>query len=913
MFHRQRRRGRGLFRSGGNGCLEGKREFAQLSFFAAQSQFYYHAAMSELTPMMQQYQELKSQCRDAILFFRLGDFYEMFGPDALEAAKILDITLTSRNKNESTPMPMCGVPYHAAENYIARLVKAGKKVAICEQISDPTLPGIVKRKIVRIVTPGTTYSSQILNQKANRFVVAVFPQKDYFGLAFADLSTGEFKATELQGEEALTMELLRLDPAELVVRQEHYDDPELRVLVNAWTQAPISTVELFEEAYAFIARHFKVTTLEGFGIASQPFAIQASAVLLKYLQTTQKESFVHIDRITAHHREKTMPLDEATVRNLELFSTLRASTEPSGVPTREESHTLLGVLDQTHTAMGARLLRRWVTQPLLRKDEIEARHEAVEDLVHTHDLRNSLETELKPMNDLERLLGRLGSSSGNARDLKGLALTLAHIPRLQSELEKAKSVLLKNLQKDLKPLDELVAELDRAITDEPPLRLTEGGLIKTGYHAELDELHGLMHDAKSALKAIEEKEIAATGINSLKVSYNRVFGYYIEVSKVNLSKVPVDYIRKQTLANAERYITPELKAYEEKILTAEERSMALEYELFQKLRDKALTEVRAIKQNAAVLAQLDVLHSFAHTAIQRSYCKPHLTNDPVLAIEAGRHPVVESMTFEQSFVPNNSFFAKDQEEVLLLTGPNMSGKSTYLRQVALIVLMAQIGSFVPAKSVTMRVFDRIFTRVGASDNLVRGQSTFMVEMQESAYILNHATDRSLIILDEVGRGTSTYDGLSLAWAIFEHLHDKIRGFTLFATHYHELIQLAEKLSRSKNYSIDVQETARGVLFLHQIKEGAIDKSYGIEVAKLAGLPGTLIDRAAQVLNALELEKSLSTGKIPDNQVSLFNGTYASSRQPGKLTHPALDKLQTLNLDKMTPLEALNALHELKNS
>ena len=858
--------------------------------------------MPELTPMMQQYQELKSQVRDAILFFRLGDFYEMFGGDALEASKLLDITLTSRNKNETEPMPMCGVPYHAAENYIARLVKAGKKVAICEQISDPALPGIVKRKIVRIITPGTTYSTQILNQKANRFVVAVFPQKDYFGLAFADLSTGEFKATEVQGEEALNMELLRLDPAELVVRQEHYDDPELRVEINAWTTAPISTVEFFEEAYAFIARHFKVTTLEGFGIANQPFAIQASAILLKYLQTTQKESFVHVDRITTHHREKNMPLDEATVRNLELFSTLRD---------QEETHTLLGVLDQTLTAMGARLLRRWVTQPLLRKDEIEARHDAVEDLVQNHELRNALEGELKPMNDLERLLGRLGSSSGNARDLKGLALTLAHIPRLQSELTSANSVLLKNLQKELKPLNELVSEIECAIVDEPPLRLTEGGLIKPGYHAELDELHGLMHDAKSALKAIEEKEIAATGINSLKVSYNRVFGYYIEVSKVNLAKVPVDYIRKQTLANAERYITPELKAYEEKILTAEERSMVLEHELFLRLRDTVLAEVRAIKQNAAILAQLDVLHSFAHTAIQRAYSKPHLTHDPVLAIEAGRHPVVESMTFEQSFVPNNTFFAKDQEEVLLLTGPNMSGKSTYLRQVALIVLMAQIGSFVPAKSATLRVFDRIFTRVGASDNLVRGQSTFMVEMQESAYILNHATDRSLIILDEVGRGTSTYDGLSLAWAIFEHLHDKIRGFTLFATHYHELIQLAEKLSRSKNYSIDVQETARGVLFLHQIKEGAIDKSYGIEVAKLAGLPGTLIDRAGQVLNALELEKSLSTGKIPDNQVSLFNGTYASSRQPGKLTHPALDKLQTLNLDKMTPLEAMNALNELK--
>jgi DNA mismatch repair protein MutS len=865
--------------------------------------------MSELTPMMQQYEAIKKEAREAVLFFRLGDFYEMFGQDALEASRILDLTLTSRSKGEINPVPMCGVPHHAAENYIARLTKAGKKVAICEQMSDPTLPGIVKRKIVRVITPGTTFSEQVLNQKSNRFVLSIFPQKDYFGLAFADLTTGEFKTVELPGVEEMALELLRLDPAEIVLHRDDYDKPELRALLAAISSAPLSPIDFFEEAYPYLARHFRVTTLDGFGIANLPFAIQASALLLAYLLDTQKDSLAHLDRIAVYHREKTMPLDEATVRNLELFTTLRE---------QENEHTLLSLLDETKTAMGGRLLRRWLTQPLLRRDEIEARHDAVEELVQQNQLRHDVEEGLKPLNDLERLLGRLSSATGNARDLIGLAHSLAYVPLLKSRLATSQALELKNLQKELTPLDELVEKIHGAIVEEPPLRLTEGGLIKPGYHAELDQLHGLMRDAKSALKDIEAREVAATGINSLKVSYNRVFGYYIEVSKTHLAKVPEHYIRKQTLANAERYLTPELKEYEEKVLTAEERAKALEYELFLQVRDTALAHVRVIKQNAALLAELDVLHSFATTALRRRYCRPVLTTDPVLEIVEGRHPVVESITFEQSFVPNSTRFIADHEEIALITGPNMSGKSTYLRQVALIVLMAQIGSFVPATAVRMRVFDRLFTRVGASDNLVRGQSTFMVEMQEAAYILNHATERSLVILDEIGRGTSTYDGLSLAWAIFEHLHDRIRAFTLFATHYHELIQLAGSLSHAKNYSIDVAETARGVLFLHQIKEGGIDKSYGIEVAKLAGLPSPLVDRATHILEALE-SQHLKAEKTPDNQASLFSqavrpggsGTYPSRREPGKLSHPALDKLKTLKLDEMTPLEALNTLNELK--
>ncbi len=858
--------------------------------------------MSEVTPMMQQYQAIKATCPGALLFFRLGDFYELFGNDAVEGARILELTLTSRDKKSENPLPMCGVPYHSVENYIARLTKAGKKVAICEQTSDPSLPGIVERKIVRIITPGTTYSDQVLEQKRSRYALALYPKKDYFGIAFADLTTGEFQAAELQGEEALRTEFLRLQPAEIILLRDHYDDPDVRALLAGLTEAPLSACDFYDEAFTFLTRSFRVTNLEVFGIAHWPFAIQASAVLLKYLVDTQKEGLGHIDRITAYHRESFMPLDEATIRNLELFSTLRGE---------QENGTLLSILDDTKTSMGGRLLRRWIAEPLLKRDTIEGRHAAVENLLREEDMRHALEDQLDGLGDLERLMGRLSGSVGNARDLVGLADALERIPHVQNILSTASALLLQKLRERLHPLDELVALIKSAIVDEPPLRLTEGGLIKTGFHPGLDELHTLMRDAKSALRRIEEQEIAATGISTLKVSFNRVFGYYIEVSKGKVDQVPAHYIRKQTLTNGERYITPELKEYEDKVLTAEERSKALEYELFLNVREEALKKIHSIKENANVLAKLDVLLSFASTARRNRYCRPHFDRENILEIVAGRHPVVEKQTFEQSFVPNSSTFEAELNEVHLITGPNMSGKSTYLRQVALIVLMAQIGSFVPAESVRMRVFDRIFTRVGASDNLMRGQSTFMVEMQESAYILNHATSRSLIILDEVGRGTSTYDGLSLAWAILEHLHDSVRGFTLFATHYHELIQLAEKLPRAKNFCVDVQETARGVLFLHQIKEGGIDQSYGIEVARLAGLPDPLIERAKELLHNLENEKIQTGKKIPDNQLDLFARPHASVREPGKITHPALERLQKLDLNSMTPLDALNVLSELK--
>ncbi len=858
--------------------------------------------MTKVTPMMEQYQKIKADYRDAILFFRLGDFYEMFGQDALDASKILDITLTARNK-KTTPIPMCGIPYHAAENYIDKLTKAGKKVAICEQVSDPSLPGIVQRKVTRVITPGTSFSENILNRKANLFVLAIFPKKDYFGLAFADLTTGEFNATEIQGIESLSSEITRIAPAEIIISREHYEDPEIRTSILNLSEAPISPCDFYEEASQFLKESLHVSGLEGFGLGNWPFAIQASALLMRYLIDTQKETLAHIDRITAYHKEDWMHLDEATIRNLELFSTLRD---------HEQTGTLLSILDNTETSMGGRLLRRWLVQPLLSRKEITARHDAIEELIQSDTTRNQLQENLKLIADLERLLGRLSSTSGTARDLIGLAESLKLIPEIKELLEDSKSPLLKELQRNLTPLNPLVDTITAAILDEPSPKLTEGGIIKSDYNDELDELHNLMKDAKTALKNIEANEIKATGISSLKVKFNKVFGYYIEVSNTNLDKVPDHYTRKQTLVNAERFITPELKEHEEKVLTAEEKSKQLEYEIFVEIRIQALKHIKAIKQNAQTLAQLDVLLSFAQTAIQRNYCKPELTNDPQMKIHDGRHPVVEDMTFEKSFTPNDTLLLANKTEFKLITGPNMSGKSTYLRQVALIALMAQIGSFVPAEACRMRPFDRIFTRVGASDNLVKGQSTFMVEMQESAYILNQATDRSLIILDEVGRGTSTYDGLSLAWAIMEFLHDAIRGFTLFATHYHELIVLADRLEHAKNYSIDVQETKKGVLFLHKIKEGGINKSYGIEVGRLAGLPTPVLDRANMILRELEIEKQPNSEKISTDQMGLFARTYASNREPGKLTHPALEKLQDLDINSLTPIQALRALDELKH-
>jgi len=839
-----------------------------------------------MTPMMAQYREIKANYPDAILFYRLGDFYEMFFEDAIEASQLLQITLTARSKGEHKA-PMCGVPYHAAQNYIAKLTRLGKKVAICEQLSDPNLPGIVKRDVVRIITPGTTLDENVLEQKANNFVAAIVERGGRFGLATADISTGQFQVTELENTKDFLTEMERLRPVEAVIEGSLRSSALMK--------------ELDRLSIYFFEHHLEQTE----GSADD----LAAALLLDYLQRTQKTELNHIRGVQRYNAHDFMPLDEATLKNLELLTTLRENSKVG---------SLLWVLDETITSMGGRHLRHVITHPLLQKEKIEERLNAVEDMVRKPAVLDDVRASLKNILDLERLLARLSLEHGNARDLLALKNSLKSIPATQAFLKDFSSSLLQNIRENLHGLPDLAGHLEKAIVDEPPLAVREGGMIRDGFNAELDEIKNISREGKGFIQSLQEKEIARTGINSLKIRYNSVFGYYIEVSKTNLHAVPQDYIRKQTLVNAERYITPELKEYEEKVLGAEEKIVALEYTIFNQLREKVVGEIARIQELAGAIAQLDVICSFAKVALNQSYCKPVITEDFPVIIRNGRHPVVEKMSFSHHFVPNDSAFDESQK-LLLITGPNMGGKSTYLRQAALIVLMAHLGSFVPAQDATIGLVDRIFTRVGASDNLVRGQSTFMVEMQETAFILAHATSRSLIILDEVGRGTSTYDGMSIAWAIVEFLHDRVGAKTLFATHYHELISLADKLSFAANYSVAVRENEReGVVFLYTIVPGGVDRSYGIEVGKLAGLPQEVVNKAKQILIDLEegsheaairAELEDPTKRIPQDQMPLFE---RHQRDLEQREHRALhDELQKIDVNSLTPIEALNRIAELK--
>lgn len=855
---------------------------------------------------MRQYQEIKSRYEDAILFFRLGDFYEMFGEDAKEGSRILNITLTARNKGENR-MPMCGIPFHAAENYIAKLTRAGKKVAICEQISDPSEPGIVERDVVKVITPGTTFNDNILDTKANNFVISIFPKESYFGLALADLTTGEFKVTELDSEKALKTEIAKLRPTECIIRKDLLEDEKFKKILREFEEMHVFPFETFEDSYQTLLDHFKVRSLEGFGVERWPFGMQAAGILLNYLKENQKNDLKHLAKIQSYSTQESMLLDESTIRNLELTQTLQDA---------KKEGSLLGVIDQTITSMGGRLIRSWLVRPLLSKEEIEARLQAVEELIEDNKLRRIIENDLKKILDLERLIGRLSCESGNARDLVALKTSLQVIPSIKVALETRNAPLLQNLHKNLSKVRKLTHLIENAILDEPKATIKEGGMIKEGFYRELDDLKHISLKSKNFIKNLQQKEIKRTGVNSLKVKYNKVFGYYIELSKANLSNIPEDYIRKQTLVNAERFITPELKEYEETVLTAEEKIVALEYKIFQEVRTQTLKHLEEIQENARLIAILDTLHSFAQIAIQNRYTKPEITSTRTLEIKKGRHPVVEQMTLARSFIPNDTTLDHEKDQFILLTGPNMSGKSTYLRQTALITLLAHIGSYVPAAEAKICITDRIFTRVGASDNLAKGQSTFMVEMYEAANIVNNATERSLIILDEVGRGTSTYDGVSIAWAICEYLHDRIKAKTLFATHYHELVSVVARLEKGANYHIAVKESSeKGVTFLYKILKGGIDKSYGIEVAKLAGIPVEITGKAEQILSKLEegdLEKKIKT-RVSEDQMNLFEGgaTYYS-REPGKLTHPAIEALKKLDINKMTPLDALKKLDELKN-
>ncbi|MGA8541751.1 MAG: DNA mismatch repair protein MutS [Terriglobales bacterium] len=910
--------------------------------------------MSELsTPLMRQYAAIKKEHPNALLFFRLGDFYELFFDDAVLAARELQITLTSRNKEKGVNIPMCGVPYHAAEGYIAKLIRRGFKVAVCEQVEDARLAKtltktLVRREVTRVVTPGTAADSS-LNAEENNFLAAVATVGDRVGFAALDLSTGEFRATEFSGESAgrrIQEELEQLRPREMLygsaaplfdkstggvtgvspVRSEaptphRVAAPLARVSRAGWAETPLDDwIFSPDHAIPLVENHFGVLSLEGFGLAGKQAAASAAGAILYYIRSTQRGSLDHVDRIGFYERQNCLVLDAVTVRNLELIEPLFAGTDV-GV-------TLFRCLDATVTPMGKRLLRTWMLRPSLDRAEIASRLDAVEvqvkDTVRREELRRSMDGVL----DLERLLSRVTLETANPRDVLALSASLARIPKVRTvlaELSGARVPMarLMALHIAIDELSDLREKIDRTLVPEPPLTLSDGGVIAPGVDKDLDELRDLSRNSKQYLAQVEQRERERTGIASLKVKFNSIFGYYIEISKANLHLSPADYERKQTLVNAERFTTPELKEYESKILDAQEKIVEIERRLFAELRSAIAAEARRIRQTALALAEVDVLGCLAHIAALRNYCRPNLQQKPDkaenaedggdLEIVEGRHPVIELQ--EQSagserFVPNDLFLNPSTHNIIVLTGPNMGGKSTYLRQAALIVIMAQMGSFVPARAVRLGIVDRVFTRIGASDNVARGRSTFMVEMTETAAILHTATARSLILLDEVGRGTSTYDGLAIAWAAVEYLHARVHAKTLFATHYFELTELAEQLSGVKNYHVSVKETGGSIAFLRRVEPGAADRSYGIEVAKLAGLPNEVVVRAREVLAEHESsERRLSEHLTP--------GASTEPERPAQLTiftplsQPVLEKLREVDLNRLTPLEALNLLADLK--
>jgi len=830
-----------------------------------------------LTPMMQQYQRLrKSIPADTLLLFRLGDFYELFFEDAKEASGLLNVALTKRNG-----VPMCGVPYHAAPSYISKLIKAGRRVAICDQTSEPQPGKIVSRDITQIISAGTVSELNLLESKRANYLGAIYVQNGTYGFAYADLSTGEFRLTQVEDRQSLLNELARVSPAELLVseeQKEQFNELGQAIGCDSYTFLP-------EQASFTLCEHFKTKSLDGFGCAEMSAAIGAAGGIVHYLKHQLRRKIDHLRSLGCDPPANYVALDAATQTNLEL------------VEARGRGGTsLLGVLDRTLTPMGARKLRAWILQPLRDLAEIGRRQQVIADLIQEGELLSSIRAELKSIRDFERAAGRLSQASGNARDLAALKNSLQQIPKLKAELKKLieriefgkrgagfQSViqndshagsLCRRLQDEIEEMPAVAGNLAGAIVDDPPLALKEGGIFRDGYNADLDELRAASRDGKKWIGELQEREIGATGIKSLKVRFNSVFGYFIEITKSNLGGVPAHYTRKQTTVGGERFITPELKEVEAKILGADERARNLEYQLFQKLRDETLQEISAIQKTAAAIATLDACSALAETARLFRYCRPTLNNTSRLVIKDGRHPVLDQNLVEEKFVPNDTELDGDNLRLAIVTGPNMAGKSTYIRQVALIVLMSQIGSFVPAASAEIGVVDRIFTRVGANDDLTRGQSTFMVEMNETANIVNNASERSLVILDEIGRGTSTFDGLSIAWSVAEFLHDKIKARTLFATHYHELTKLAEERSGVCNLNVAVREWNEQIIFLRKIVPGGADKSYGIQVARLAGLPKEILDRAKDILAHLEKpdgavrhpqKKQRSRGAMPTAQ------------------------------------------------
>ena len=857
----------------------------------------------KLTPMKRQYNAIKEQNQDSILFFRLGDFYEMFDEDARVASRELDLTLTTRDRSkpEEEQTPMCGVPYHSVDAYISRLVAKGYKVAICEQTEDPAAAkGLVQRDITRIITPGTVTESCMLEESRNNYIACLYGESKKFGLAFCDVSTGAFFCTVCADAQAAASELGRFAPAEVIrdgadTRCSAINEVlfhHLRCCVDEGLPAGFTC----EQAEALLENHFGLPMAQ-LGLAGLSAAIMASGALLKQLLFVQKNDLKHIRQLQYYTTGLFMELDIDARRNLELTETMRS---------KEKKGTLLWVLDKTHTAMGGRMLRSWLEKPLLDAVEIGRRQSAVEDLVNATVVRGELQEALKGVTDLERVMTRIVTGTVNCRDLLGLACGLRALPGVKQQLSLLKAPLLQKLADAIDPLSECADMIEHTIVDKPPLTVREGGIIRPGANAEADRLRDLMSGSESTILAIEAAEKEKTGIRTLKVSYNRVFGYYIEVSKSFMDQVPEHYIRKQTLANCERYITQELKELEEQVLTAKDRLTALEYQLFTELRENLAQQAARVQSTAAAVAAADALCSLAAVAVQRGYCRPEITLGNEITITDGRHPVVEQMLKDSLFVPNDTSLGANDNQVSIITGPNMAGKSTYMRQVALIVLMAQMGSFVPARSARIGLVDRVFTRIGASDDLASGQSTFMVEMSEVASILKYATSRSLLILDEIGRGTSTYDGMAIARAVLEYAASpkRLGAKTLFATHYHELSTIEAELPNVKNYNIAVKKRGDQMIFLRKIVPGAADDSYGVEVAKLAGLPNSVISRAREILAELESENGRPTVvalTTPDDQISMLD---LRSQQ-------VCDALESLSVETLTPIEAMNELYKLK--
>ncbi len=860
--------------------------------------------------MMKQYMEIKQEHQDCILFFRLGDFYEMFFDDALTASREMEITLTGRDCGQEQRAPMCGVPYHAADNYIAKLIAAGYKVAICEQIEDPSLAkGIVRREVIRIITPGTVLNQAMLSEKENNYLASVYLDDEGAGIAYADISTGEIRMTSVKGSGCLQKamnEIARINPRE-IIGNDSIDSlevsEELGVVTEACRSAKNEAYFKYPEAEEMILTQFHVKALKGLGIEDSSCGVRALGALLKYLYETQKNILAHLTYLRVYDLSGHMALDKAALKNLEITETLFE---------KKTQGSLLGVLDHTKTAMGGRKIKQWLREPLIDAESIKMRLDAVEVLSGDILMRNNLKENMKKIYDLERLAGRIACGTANGRDLAALKQSVFMLPEIKSDISRSDALLLNDLNAQIDPLQDLFDIIDKGIVEDPPFAIKEGGLIKPGYSQALDDIKFSIIDRQNWIAGLEASEKEKTGIKSLKVGFNKVFGYYIEVTKSYYAMVPEQYIRKQTLANCERFITPELKEAETLVLNAEMKINQLEHELFLEIRSMVQSHIGTIQRTSEAISSLDVLVSFAEAGTRYGYTKPEIDNSDVIDIRKGRHPVIEQSIKNGIFVPNDTYADGGDRSMLLITGPNMAGKSTYMRQNALIVLMAQAGCFVPAESAKIGIVDKVFTRIGASDNLSQGQSTFFIEMSELAFILNTATGKSLIILDEIGRGTSTYDGLSIAWAVVEFLcNNSKRAKTLFATHYHELTQLEGHLKGMRNLNVDVQDSGGNIVFLHKIIEGSASRSYGIHVAQLAGVPSEILDMAEKKLAELERKSVTLTIKadIEKEEKSIRQISFFEPAPPD----PVIQKLRSLDLMNITPSQAIGILEELKNA